>query len=161
MSTGSPPESTAYVLSGKMACCVWRWFMESGDEYTPFISLNTTPLNVSGACAAQLTSHQRACPCLARMLKALSCTLSAACGCLPLEMASGCIARQHSVLTRCRGQTFARLALLLTETTWPDHGMLRGGAGTARAGRCLLAETRADQPGTQQSKGRALGSSIS
>ena len=46
MTRGSPPESTPYVLSGKSACCASRANTESGLEYTPFISLNTTPLNV-------------------------------------------------------------------------------------------------------------------
>lgn len=41
---GSPPLSTPYVLSGKTACWAARYMSESGDEYTPFISLYTTPL---------------------------------------------------------------------------------------------------------------------
>ncbi len=50
MTRGSPPLSTAYVFSGKSALCVSRWLVLSGWLYTPFISLNTTPLYVMASC---------------------------------------------------------------------------------------------------------------
>ena len=60
IASGSPPESTPYVLSGKSACCVVRPMSESGLEYTPFISLYTTPLYASGGAAASSLAHAAA-----------------------------------------------------------------------------------------------------
>ncbi len=48
MAAGSPPELWRYTLSGNRASCTAMWCRESGEEYTPFISLNTTPLYLAG-----------------------------------------------------------------------------------------------------------------
>ena len=44
MDTGSPPESLPYGVSGMSDDSISLYIIDSGLEYTPFISLYTTPL---------------------------------------------------------------------------------------------------------------------
>ena len=44
IASGSPPDSFLYSESGKSDTNVYLESTSSAEEYTPFISLNTTPL---------------------------------------------------------------------------------------------------------------------